>query len=128
MCTQSYVLGIPWLHRQHIAGLRTLLRCHAWQHPAVDALDKSVRNVQAPPKSLLEQHQEQSKQQKPGKRKRDAQDPPASASQKQLNEKGQAWVPFDREKDMQEVSASKSRYAALLQGESSLGSRFQSGK
>lgn len=79
----------------------------------------------------MEQHQDRQQQehhQKRSKRKRGEgggkEGRPCDTGQ----QRGQAWVPFDREKDMQETTDSKSRYAAMLQGESSLGSRFQKGK
>ena len=73
-------------------------------------------------KSIERQRKAAKKQQKESKAAAAATAPAAGAQ-------GQAWVPFDRDKDLQVPTSKegKSRYQAMVDGDTSLGSRFHKG-
>lgn len=79
-------------------------------------------------KSLVEQHRE-GKQAQRSTRKEQKQEGQAAAATAApvAAEKGQAWVPFDRDRDLQAPAAKKTRYQSILDGDSSLSSRFKKG-
>ena len=85
--------------------------------------------MQAQGASLLEQHQQALEEARLARKQAKAKSKASSThgSDQAALDKGQTWVPFDRDKDLQALSEKKSRYQSMLDGDSSLGARFHKG-
>jgi hypothetical protein len=77
-------------------------------------------------KSLVEEHREARREQELAEKKRKRDEKHSEGTKKQ-EKPGQQWVHFDRERDLQAPRESKSRYQAMLDGQSSLSTRFKRG-
>jgi hypothetical protein len=80
-----------------------------------------------PGKSLVEEHRQARREQELAARKRKRDEKHGSERTKEQEEPGQTWVHFDRERDLKAPKESKSKYQAMLDGQSSLSTRFKRG-